>query len=413
MASVKVPKGFSLADQLNQMLSAQANTMPTQEALASKFQPIETARSLSNLDMLLYGTPEMSYDSYGYTPAVYQKGNKYSYGPTTDANGLITYPQLPDQTKFGSGGSGGGSMFGSGGMTGTLNALGGIPDFSGPKDALDTMSFIGTGGISGIGKAIGGIGKAIGGLFGGGDKGPKKKLVSPSTRTTTTNKVGAQRGLLAILGETAPILGDINRQEATRQRSSDIYDVGTLGPDALKAVALSDPESAKLLEKLTSQSDRELTLGGQLTQADTRQAQQSIRSRQQGMLAGTGISGAFGEGLGIADYAQQLREKRRASALQTLTARQNFYGDPYQRVLGRSGAGVAPAQDAVQQALGIGGYSALGQMNPQSSYGQDYFNTRYNAQLGANISNAQMTNQLIGAGISAAGSLAGGAMGMI
>jgi len=68
----------------------------------------------------------------------------------------------------------------------------------------------------------------------------------------------------------------------------------------------------------------------------------------------------------------------------------------------------------VSQAMGLSAMpGATSLLNPESGYAGDIYNTNYNARVGAALSNAQMKNDLIGAGISAVGSLGGAAMGMI
>jgi hypothetical protein len=65
----------------------------------------------------------------------------------------------------------------------------------------------------------------------------------------------------------------------------------------------------------------------------------------------------------------------------------------------------------VGQALGMNSQGGpLGLLNPESSYAQDLHNTNFNALVNQAIANANNKNALIGAGISAAGSLAGGFM---
>lgn len=77
----------------------------------------------------------------------------------------------------------------------------------------------------------------------------------------------------------------------------------------------ADPATAEMYDKLTAASNRELDMGGQLSPADMRQVQQTVRQRNQGSLGNTGTAGNYNEALGVSAFANQLRNQRRANAM--------------------------------------------------------------------------------------------------
>lgn len=399
MSEINLPKGRSLADEYAKTLTAQSNIMPSLLAAQAQYQPIQSSNELANLNSMLLGTQGYDYDTQEYVPAVYRQGGKYSYGKIPKGiSGTIDYPTLPDPTGTKSSGNNRGILGGIGG--------GGLPsfDFEGGLPGLPRP-----GGKDPISKALDPLG-----LFGGGDEEPPKRLVSGSYYKNTTHHVGPQRGLLDIYSkDIAPALGQLERDQLSMQREGDIADVQKLGPAALKAFMDSDPETAALIEELTRQAQNESRMGGQLTRPDLRQAQQAIRSRQTGMLGGTGSAGDFGEALGISQYGQQLRDNRRQFATGIAGLRNNIYGDAFQRVLGRPGAGLGGASNVLNQAQGMTSGGATSLLNPESGYAQDLYNTNFSALVGKALGDAKMTNDLYGAGISAVGNIAGGAMSMI
>lgn len=352
MSNVQMPKGQDLASEYARTLTAQANIMPSLLSAQSQYQPLQASNQLSNLDMMLNGTSGGMYETQSYTPAVYQQGRKYSYGKIpAGVMGTIDYPNLPDPR----GGGGSGS---SGGM-GIPGISGGLPGMDG--GVLPGMNGIpgmpGGGGGGGIGDVLGGI-PGLGGIFGGSD-GPKKKLISASGYKTTSHTYGPQRGLL-----------DIYNQDVLPQMSGGI------------------------IPKLTDEANYELSLGGNMDPATLRQTMQSIRGANNGILGGTGSSGDFQTALGLSQYANTLRQQR-----------QGFAGNV---------AAMRMGANPVSQAMGLSATpGATNLLNPESGYAQNVYDNNQSMAINGAIANANNKNALIGAGISAFGSLAGGAMSMV
>lgn len=127
------------------------------------------------------------------------------------------------------------------------------------------------------------------------------------------------------------------------------------------------------------------------------------------LRAGQGADRSF---LGQAAQFEAARRgegfNRRLSATQ---ARLATFADPFQGVLGRSSANVGTNANLFGNAVGTAGASAQqtrGMFEPFNPYAADVYNTNYNAQAAANIATANNRAGLIGAGIGAIGSIAGG-----
>lgn len=249
-------------------------------------------------------------------------------------------------------------------------------------------------------------------LFGGGSGKPPRQLVSPSGYQTVNHSLAPQQGLLTLYRDyLAPTMEQTQEAQQSSQRTADVADVSRLGPAALAAFKQSDPATANLIDTLTQHAQDQLNAGSKLDPELQRAMEQNIRSSQASRGMGYGPSDVFNESMGLTQFGEQLRQQRQAFAGQAAGLRNSIYGDPFQRILNRQGAGLGGASNALQQAIGLGGASGpLGLLNPESQYAQDLHNTNFNALVNAAIGNANNQNAIIGAGISAVGSMAGSAM---
>lgn len=439
MANLNMPAGRDYGTEMAKTLSAQANIMPNLLGQQAQWQPLSTSEQLSNINELMMGTPDMSYETRTFSPAVYRQGGVYSYGGLPKGiNGLIQYPSLPDPRTTGGGGGGNwwdnlplppgvpspGQLGISGGAGGGFNFMkragidGGVyPGMNGLGiDKRKGMNVpFSNGNINGYPLPPSALGPLdpFGFIFGGGgDNKPPRRLITPSGYTTQTNFQPGQQGLLSLYENAiAPSMSRTQAAANTYQRGADIGDVAQYGKAAMDAIRMSDPGSAGLVDTATGQAQHELEMGGNLTPAQLRQATQAVRARSTGMLGGTGGAGDLQEAMGIGAYGQQLQQNRRGYAQNVLGQRQSFYGDPFNRVLGRPGAGLGSSANALNQGMGLMGGGAMGLLNPQSSYAGDIYGGNWNALVNGAIANANNRNALIGAGINAFGNLAGSAMG--
>jgi hypothetical protein len=384
-----MPQPRNLANEYRRTLQAQHYALPMQFMDEATFGPLFQSSNLQQLDYLLNGSPEMNFTYYDWQKPTFRNvrsGRESGGGILSGIGGLP--------------GMGGGGGFpglpGMGGGGGGFPGLPGLPGMGGNK-----MGF-----LPGMGGGGGG-GFDFGGMFGGGDDDkPQQRMVTPGQWLPREVTRGPQRGLLSLYEES--ILPSQIRQ-ATMQREADIADVQALGPRAREALRTADPESAGLLDRLNAQAGSELDMEASLDPSLFRLVSQGIRGRQQGTLLANGNAGAYSEALGLSEFGQNLRNQRRGFAGDVIARNQSFYGNPFQAILGRSNG--SAALPIAGQAAGIGGQAGPRLTNFESPYAADLYNTNFNQAVAQAIADKNRQYALIGAGIQAAGSLAGGAMG--
>lgn len=246
-------------------------------------------------------------------------------------------------------------------------------------------------------------------------------------------------GLLSLYQNAVqPQLSQISSGANTAQRTADINDVANLGPGAVAAIKAANPEQQALLKQanagvagqanedplvtmLRQQAADELGRGASLDPSLARQVQQTTRAGQAARGFGYGMPDLQQEALFTGQAAEQLRQNRRnfASGVVGLTgqdrtqrlgnlgqvAQMNAAGnvDPMMAILGRSSTAYNPGM--IQQGYGAAQQSGANLFNPESAYAGDIYNTNYNGAAAAKIASANNQSALIGAGISAAGSI--------
>lgn len=227
-----------------------------------------------------------------------------------------------------------------------------------------------------------------------------------STTPTTQQTVNtpATPGLLGIADVVAQKQADLNARALTQQRTSDINDIMRLGPQAMTALNQADPGSAAIIAQMTGQAQNGLNLGTNLSPAQTRTATQGVLSANQGMLGGTGNAGDFALALGLTQYGQQLQQNRWNYANNALGARQNFYGNPFATVLGRTST--TNPQSYIGQAQGIsaGSYNPY---QPESQYAANINASNQQSSFAGSAASAQATSGLISGIMGGLGSAVG------
>jgi hypothetical protein len=202
-----------------------------------------------------------------------------------------------------------------------------------------------------------------------------------------------------------PQMAEASRVANSAQRSADIGDISNLGPLARLALRNSDPDSARLLDRLNRQASEGMDAGAMLTGDEMRNLNNSLRSSMGARGISYGPASSYEEALASSQYGQQLKNQRQQSALAALGANRIFYGDPWQQVLGR------PSQ----------AFNSIGTLGAQAGQGvagagPSLFNPNAANQMYAgwqqavgqtNAANASMTGSIIGGGLSALGSLGG------
>lgn len=170
---------------------------------------------------------------------------------------------------------------------------------------------------------------------------------------TGTQTSQASPGLLSLL-----------QDAATNQRSSDIADVASLGPEARAAILASNPDSAALLSRLNAQALSGLDAGTGFTPEEARQVQQASRAAFAARGMG-GTNAAIGdELLQQFNLGQQLLRQRQAFAGNVLGQNQAVVGDPFMQILGRSSGAVGQAGQLIPGNL----------FDPESPYAGNLYN---------------------------------------
>ena len=201
-----------------------------------------------------------------------------------------------------------------------------------------------------------------------------------------------------IYAQTAPKLAQASVGANSVQRAGDINDIATLGPQARAALRASSPDQARLLDSITSQAQAGLDAGSQLTPEQARLAQQQSRQALSDRGLATGPNAALDEAVRQQMMGAGVQQQRQQSGLQALGANQQFYGDPFSQILGRSGQGFGATAGALGQAQGTNPGALF---NPESQYSADINNQNWQGVLASRTASAANTASLAGAGLSA------------
>lgn len=213
-----------------------------------------------------------------------------------------------------------------------------------------------------------------------------------------TIQTPAQKGIVDIGEEIGQRIAKLDSSSLSAQREADIGDVSRLGGLSLAAQQNADPRTARLIESLTTEASDELGMGYDMSPAQMRLAQQTVRSRGQGTINNTGRSGDLREAIGVSKFAQDLRDKRKQFAVGAVGLRQSVYGDSFNRVLGRPAS--ASPQGYISQAQGIS--SRIGpSMFGSGVNANELYSDNQNAQAANNAAKASANQAYTGAGIGA------------
>ena len=201
----------------------------------------------------------------------------------------------------------------------------------------------------------------------------------------------------------------MDQQANTAQRTSDVNDLATLGPQANAAMLASNPQSAALLSLLNGQAQSELGAGSSLTPDEQRTMQQNARAANAARgLGGTNVSVAD-ELMNQWNLGQQLLQQRQGFAQGVINSNQQVTGDPMLAILGRNSGAVGNSTGSTTGA----GFDLF---NPQAGLGLAQSNYSADATFGASQpSDLSQISGLVGGilGSGGAGGAAGGIAGMM
>lgn len=242
-----------------------------------------------------------------------------------------------------------------------------------------------------------------------GKKGAKPQLGQwvPSTQqsnTPVTVNTPATPGLLDLAGDVSKRADEMAAASATRQRTGNVSDLATLGPDAVKALMSSDPQTAMLMNQLAGQASGDLASGTNLTPAQMRLVQQDVRQGQSARGMGFGPADMYGEALGVSQFGQGLLQQRIGNASQVASQRYAMYGAPANNLLSQNPQpyGNQFLQTGYGISSGIGPHLFGTDMNAEN-----VASTAYNGQVAAANSANNSAAALNGAGISAGAAIGG------
>lgn len=185
-------------------------------------------------------------------------------------------------------------------------------------------------------------------------------------------------------------------------RQGQISDVAQLGPSASAAFRNINPQSANLLDTLTSQAQEDLGAGASLSPSIAREVSQGVRAGQSARGLGYGQADVFQEAMARGLQGAQFQDRNRQFAGNVLGLNKSMTVDPFLQMLG-GGVPNVPSSGGPQQ------------FNPFNAYASDLFGSNQNNQMDVNMARANFNNAMasgfMNAGSSGAGGLCGGAGG--
>jgi hypothetical protein len=209
-------------------------------------------------------------------------------------------------------------------------------------------------------------------------------------------------GYLDLASRAMPAISAQQRGATTAQRAADVADVASLGPQATEAFRAANPQQTRLVDAINAEAQSGLAYGAGLDPSLRREVTQATRQGFADRGLGQGPADIYAEATTRGQAGEQLRQQRYQRANQAVAVNQATSADPFQAILGR------PANASASQAIGAAGMMGQGgatMFDPFSAYGADVANTNYNGQAAARIAEGNANSALIGAGISAAGSV--------
>jgi hypothetical protein len=211
--------------------------------------------------------------------------------------------------------------------------------------------------------------------------------------------LNGSNGKNGYLGEYAnqimPTLTSAQTQANTQIRSANLADAAALTPQYVAEERAANPGAAGLLDTLTSNTNRDLSYGTNLTPAQQVQFNQSVRGGEAARGLGFGPSDVFNESLQDSGYGQQLYQQRMQAASSLVPQLQGFYGDPTAAISGmQSNAGISAGQAAgAGSSASSGALGTTGSMfNPANAMAQQYNQNTFQGNLAeANAYNGAFT----------------------
>jgi hypothetical protein len=217
--------------------------------------------------------------------------------------------------------------------------------------------------------------------------------------------VGETPGLIQQYEEDLyPAMSRIEADTLAQQRAADVAAVEQYGPRAA-AASRAAAGNQQLIEELGRQALEEVQAGQSLTPQELRQAQQSSRAAFSARGLGMGNQAVADEVLRGYQLGRQRQSERRGFAGQVAGLQQQTGADPFMAILGRPSNAFALGQGAIGQA---GGMAPGRQFNPLDPYAGSLYASNQQNEMAARQATAGNRAAIIGGGLKALGSIAGG-----
>jgi len=167
----------------------------------------------------------------------------------------------------------------------------------------------------------------------------------------------------------------------TAIRTANLQDAANLTPTVIAGERAANPGAAGLLDTMTSNANRDLGYGTQLTPAEQVQFNQSARGGSAARGLGFGPSDVFNETLADTGFGQNLYQQRTGQAGNMSDQLQKFYGNPVGMISGMgNSSGIGAAQLASAGGTGAA-TSNMAEFNPANDMASQYAQNTFQGNL--------------------------------
>lgn len=236
--------------------------------------------------------------------------------------------------------------------------------------------------------------------------GPRYTALNIRNLRTALLGDGTQPGLLETYSrDVYPALARIENEGRDSRIAGEMDAIQKYAPGVTRTLREASG-NAPLLDALTGEAIEGIEAGAGMDASLANEVEQGVRAGQAARGFGFGKPDVVAEAFARGSRGQALRRERQQFAQGVVAQNQATSGDPFMAILGRPSQTLSAGQGVVSQGAGFNPGTVF---NPESGYAQDVFDSNFNAANAASIADANNTNALIGAGISAAGSVGKGA----
>lgn len=169
----------------------------------------------------------------------------------------------------------------------------------------------------------------------------------------------------------------------TATRTANLNDAANLTPQYLANERAANPGAAGLLDNLTSNANRDLSYGTELTPAEKTQLNQSVRGGEAARGMGNGPADVFDESMADTGFGQSLYQQRQGEAQGLVPTLQNFWGNPTAAISGMGSSGGMSASQLTTTGAGLSAPSQSSEFNPNDAENQLMMTQQFEGAMGA------------------------------